>query len=335
MVFLNFVLRASDFRSVPCYNPCGLIFLFSCMSRVVFAGTAEFALPTLIELAKKHDVLHVFSQPNRPVGRKQVEERTPVARLCSQLKLACSQPEKIEEDSFWGNPPKFDFLITASFGQILPEKLLSAPSVDSLNVHGSLLPKYRGASPIQNALLAGETVTGISVIRMVKKMDAGDVFLQQEVAIQDDDTYETLHERLSHVGASVLLKTVENYASLRPMPQDGSEATYCRKIRRTDGEIYFESPAQDIYNMWRAFTPWPGIFTFFQGKRLKLLSVRPERDSHNAEHGLVYRKNNKTFVACRGKSALEILEVQLEGKKPIKIDEFLKGQKGFVGVVLD
>jgi methionyl-tRNA formyltransferase len=304
------------------------------MATVIFAGTSDFSTHSLVALAKEHDVLHVFSQPDKPVGRKQEMEETPVKKLCKELNLECSQPEKIADDPFWENPPEFDFLITASYGQMIPEKILKLAQKDALNVHGSLLPKYRGASPVQEALLNGDQITGVSLMRMVKKMDAGDVFLQQEVAIHPESTYESLYEKLAKVGADVLLKTLETYKAIRPLPQGEEDATYCRKISRADGEISWNAPAFDIFNKCRAFTPWPGVFTFLDGKRLKLLKVSHVDDEHKAEHGLVYKKDDDVLVACGGHSALVLKEAQLEGKNPMEIGEFLKGQDGFIGSVL-
>ena len=303
------------------------------MATVVFAGTSEFSLPVLKVLAEEHDVLHVFSQPDKQVGRKQEVCCPPVKSLCSRISMTCSQPEKIEDDPFWDNPPEFDFLITASYGQMIPEKILKLAKKDTFNVHGSLLPKYRGASPVQETLLNGDEITGISVMRMVKKMDAGDVFLQQEVEIHPEDTYESLYERLAKIGADVLMKTIDDYKAIRPLPQGEEDATYCRKINRADGEINWDSSARDIFNRWRAFTPWPGVFTFLNGKRLKLLKISDVDDEHQAEHGMVYKKDDDVLVACGLHSALILEEVQLEGKKVVGVGEFLRGQD-FVGGIL-
>jgi methionyl-tRNA formyltransferase len=304
------------------------------MATIVFAGTSDFSCPTLLALAKKHDVIHVFSQPDKPVGRKKELKPTPVKELCEKLNLSYSQPGKIQNDEFWQNPPDFDFLVTASFGQIIPEKVLKMPKKDALNIHGSLLPKYRGASPIQEALLNGDSLVGVSIMRMVSKLDAGDVFLQQELEITDEEMYEALHEKLAGIGAQLLLKVIENYDSIKPLAQDENDATRCRKISRADGEVSFDAPAIEIYNKWRAFTPWPGIFTYFDGMRLKILGVSYMDDEHQADHGLVYRKGDDVCIACSGHSALVLKQVQLEGKTSVEINGFILGQPEFIGSVL-
>lgn len=303
------------------------------MASLVFCGTSDFALPILVALAKHHDIIRVFSQMDKPVGRGGKVQMTPVKALCDKLSIPCSQPDKIQNDPFWDNPPPFDFLITASFGQILPEKILKVPKRDSLNVHASLLPKYRGASPIQCALLNGDHVTGVSIIRMVKKMDAGAVFLRQELEIEPTDTSITLFEKLSNIGARLILTTLETYNAIVPEEQNEANVTTCAKITREDGEIDWHESAEKIINCWRAFQPWPGMYTFWKGKRLKLLDIA-KRDLHSPETpGKVFETKNGIRVATSD-GAIEIHTLQLEGKSASPIAAFATGYRDFVGSVL-
>jgi methionyl-tRNA formyltransferase len=303
------------------------------MAKIVFAGTAEFSTVVLMALAEEHDVVHVFSQPDKPVGRKQVLEPTPIKLLCEKIDLKYSQPEKIADDDFWKNPPPFDFFITASYGQLLPESVLKVAKTDALNVHASLLPKHRGATPIQNAILSGDSVTGISIIRMVKKMDAGDIFLQQEVAILPMETSDELFDRLAPIGAKLVLQTLEIYPGLVPIPQDELQITHCRKITKSQGEIAWNMTAEQIYNQWRAFTSWPGIFTWWNGKRLKIVAIDKLEDDSMAEPGLIYVSDGDVVVHC-GQNALVLKQIQLEGKTVVDARSFLKGNPDFVGSVL-
>lgn len=301
---------------------------------VVFLGTSEFAVPALSALLQdnRFNVNAVFTQPDRKVGRKQEIEMSAVKKRALEAQIPVHQPENINGaewiDLMRSLEP--DYLVVVSFGQILSRDLLTIPKIAPVNIHASLLPKYRGASPIQTALLRGDQETGVSIQQMVYELDAGAILAQRKCKIENDDTFLSLQSRLSGLSAPLLLATLSE--PLQPSAQDDSQVSFCHKIEKEDGRInWAEESAEQIEHKLRAFTPWPGIYTFFRGKRLKILSLEvastiPEM---NAEPGLV------TPEGIMGKNGfIKPKKVQLEGKKEVDIVEFTKGYGDFIGSVL-
>ncbi len=272
---------------------------------VLFLGTPPFAIPVLEKLNQEHEVIGIVTTPDKPVGRKQIVTPSAVKVRALELGLKVFQPEKVLELKKLVKEP-FDFLITASYGAYLPEAVLSMPKKDSLNIHPSLLPKYRGATPIQTALLNGDTETGVSIIRMEKKMDGGEIFAQEKFPIRNDILFPELIAFAFRIGADLVSKVLDSFSSLKPVAQNESEATTCTKISKEDGHVDFakDSP-EKIWNMFRAYYSWPGIFIVWKGQKLDLLEIELKHE------------------------AIEIKKVRLAGKKPMPLQSFLNGHPDF------
>lgn len=297
---------------------------------VVFFGTPEFALPPLERLAgdARFRVALVVSQPDRPAGRRQVPLAPPVARFARDRGLPLSQPASVRGNDELLNALRAveaDFFAVVAYGRIFPKILLETPRFACVNVHASLLPRYRGASPIQSAILSGDKTTGVTTMRMTEGLDEGPLYLRRETPILVSDTAGSLSERLSREGAGLLAETLAGIAAgtLGATPQQG-EPSFCRPIRREDGEIRWEKPAGEIVRAWRAYTPWPGVFTSLESERVKLDCLRigggapgpPGRASFVAE-GLE--------IACGQGTSLVAAEVQREGKRKMTAAEFSRG----------
>ncbi len=292
-------------------------------------GTPEFAVPSLQTILKVSDfqVEAVFTQPDKKVGRKQELMTPPVGVLAKERGIKLYQPTKVMENLTEIQAIKPDVMVVVAYGEILPEEILKIPKYGVINLHASLLPKYRGASPIQTAILKGERETGVSVIKLVKEMDAGDILGQKKIKIGERETSEELFSRLTEEGSmflvEILRKLVKGKGEFRP--QDAKKATYCPKITKSDGEIKWkEKTAKEIYDQIRAFTPWPGSFTFIKNKRLKILEADYEIEKA-FKPGEVVTVSDKEVLIGAKKGALRLLKVQLEGGNPIGIKEFLKG----------
>ena len=228
-----------------------------------------------------------------------------------------------------------DVIIIAAYGLILPKEILDIPQCGVLNVHASLLPKYRGASPIQAAILNGDKETGVTIMLVNERMDEGDILTQKTITINNNDNFEALYNKLSELGANLLLKTLPGYLSgqIKPKPQEDSEATYCQLITKDMGKIDWHKSALEIDRQIRAFTPWPGTYTTWQGKNLKILSASADGSTKltmTASAGEVFKVNEGFAIAC-GQGALEIIKLQLEGKKPMTAKEFLNGYPTIIG----
>lgn len=311
--------------------------------RVVFMGTPEFAAVMLRGLAeRKYHIVGVVTKPDKPAGRKQEAIASRVKDAALEYSLPLEQPEKLDEEAVktiasW----KPDLIIVAAYGKILPPELLKIPGFGCINVHASLLPKWRGASPIQNALLAGETETGITIMLMDKGMDTGDILAQKKIAIDPDETRETLTSRLTDEGKNLLLETAPLWVkrTISPVPQDSTRATLCQLIEREDGRIMWTDDAESIYNRYRALSPWPGIFTFWKKGdellRLKLGRVSYQKQSPQTAYpvGQAFELGEKIGVQT-GQGVVFLEEVQLEGKTQMNIAEFLRGNPDLVGGLL-
>lgn len=311
--------------------------------RVVFMGTPAFAASLLSGLVeKKYNIVCVLTKPDSPAGRNQEVTESAVKKKTLEYGLPVEQPEKLDEQAIEKiRSLKPDLIIVAAYGKILPKEILAIPGFGCINVHASLLPKWRGASPIQNALLAGETETGITIMLMDEGMDTGDIIAQKKTSINPDDTKESLTLRLEEVGNDLLLETVPLWVKrkIASVPQDDALATLCQLIERQDGHIIWTDDAQQICSRYRAFSPWPGIFTFWKKDnellRLKLHRISCQKQSPQMPHpiGQVFEVGEKVGVQT-GTGVIFLEEVQLEGKTRLPIAEFLLGNKEIIGSLL-
>lgn len=297
---------------------------------VIFWGTPEFAVPSLraLNLAEDIEVKAVFTQPDRKVGRRQEVTASAVKAWAVKEGLLVFQEKadfrKIVERE------KPDLNVVVAYGALIDTPLLELPRYGSINLHCSLLPKYRGASPIQSALLNGEKITGVTIIQLVKKLDAGPIWDEIEVTIEDNVLAPELTDKLAKIGADLLVKTVLRIieGNLTLKPQDDQNVSYCKKITREIGKIDWEKTADEIFNQYRAFYGWPGIYTFWKGKRLKLLKIQKREEDLGLLSGQIKQIGEESLVATK-KGSIQILKLQLEGKQAMEIEEFLRGYPDF------
>jgi methionyl-tRNA formyltransferase len=298
--------------------------------RLVFCGTPQFAIPTLQQLlAAGHTIELVVTQPDRVRGRDQAPSPPPVKMLASEAGIPVVQPEKIRNNLDLRarlEAIKPDAIIVVAYGRIIAEWMLDLPPFGNLNLHASLLPKYRGAAPIQWAVANGETVTGATTMRLDPGLDTGDILLQRELPIEPDQTAEDLFPLLAHSGATLMLETLEGLTAgrIQPIPQDHAQATLAPILEREDARVDFARPAGEIYNRWRGFQPWPGAYTFFRGRKLTLHRLRPA-GATQLPPGEFHVEGDRLFAAAGSSTQLELLEVQLEGKKRMPVADFLRG----------
>ena len=301
-------------------------------------GTPEFAVPVFEGLADSHDLAGVVTQPDRPAGRGRRLTPPPVKQAALARGVPLFQPrtlrtpEAVAQLETW----EPEVIVVAAFGQILRQDVLDLPPHGCLNVHASLLPRWRGAAPIAAAILAGDERTGVTIMRMDPGLDTGHILAQQEERIQSDDTEATLASRLAGLGADLLIKTLPSYLAgeLVPWPQPEEGATYAGQLRKEEGQLDWSLPAIELDRRVRAFTSWPGAFTTWHGRRLKILRTLPLPEWRgDAPPGTVLPLADGPAVAT-GEGALRLEEVQLAGKRPANIAAFLRGQRDFVGSLL-
>ena len=297
---------------------------------LVFCGTPHFAVPALEKLAAAGDRIQlVVTQPDRPKGRGLELVSSPVKRSALKLDLPIIQPDRIKtNEEFRARLTKLnpDAIIVVGYGRIIPPWMLDLPPLGNINLHASLLPKYRGAAPIQWAIANGETVTGNTTMRLDAGLDTGDILLQQETPIAPDDTAETLAPRLAEMGADLLLETLVGLpaGAIYPRKQDDSKATPAPILRKEDGLIDFSRPPQEILNRLRGFQPWPGAYTKFRSRNLEILKAKPGPEPAPAAEIVV--RADRLWAGC-GNASLEILELQLEGKKRTTARDFIHGYR--------
>ena len=309
---------------------------------VVFMGTSELSGIILESLIEKYTVIGVFTKPDVKIGRQHEESSPIVKKMAKERKIPVFQPNKFDEEAI-KNLKKLspDIVIVAAYGKIIPQKALDIPKFGFINVHVSLLPKYRGPSPIQNALINGENETGVTIMLMDKGVDTGDILSQEIMPIEPDDNQKNLTEKLSHLGAKMLLETISLWIQkkIKPKPQDHNSATLCQLIEREDGRVYWTSSAQSIYNRYRALTPWPGIFTYWKNNsknmRLKLISIALQKSDCLQKHkeGEVFEIGDDIGVQT-GSGVIILKEIQKEGKNKMKAKDFVNGYPGFTGSIL-
>ncbi len=303
-------------------------------------GTPEFAIPSLQTLLAGEDrVVGVVTQPDQPAGRGMALHAPPVKELAAADGVPVMQPASLRDPAVLAQLQAWqpDLIIVAAYGKILPPPLLTLPPYGCINVHASLLPKYRGAAPIQWAILNGETETGVTIMQISERMDAGDILLQKALPIAETDTGGTLHDKLAELGAEAVREALSllKQGRLVGRPQNDAEATYAPRIKKEDGRINWHQEAISIERRIRAFNPWPSAYTTLQGKLLKILAARvqPCRASP-LPPGTVVEVTPVSLVVVTGKDALSLREVQLEGKKRLPVEEFLKGYHLSSGLVL-
>lgn len=303
------------------------------MISTIFFGTHDFAVTILQGLIDSglFDVQLVITQPDKPVGRKKELTPPPVKILAEKYGIKVEQPESLKNFKFSGYTDasgvqisNFKLSICAQYGLLIPEKILNAPKNGTLNIHTSLLPKYRGASPIQSALINGETETGVTIMKMDKGLDTGPILLQKSLKIEPEDTYLDLDKKLSKMGLLALLEAVPSYVlgELQPTGQNNDEVTFCKQFTREDGKIDWNKTADEIYNLYRGLTPWPGVWTTWEDKRLKLLKIK--KSNLEIKPGVVKIENNNIYIGTSKKS-IEVLELQLEGKQKMDAKQFING----------
>lgn len=310
--------------------------------KIAFFGTPDFAVPVLETIySSKHKIIVVITQPDKPVGRKQIKTPPPVKKFSLKNNLPILQPEKLKDETFLKKYKTFnpDLNLIVSFGQILPEELIYFPKYHSLNIHASLLPKYRGASPINWAIINGDKKTGITFQFIEKKLDAGDIIYTEEIPIEKQDTSITLCKKLSKLSADTVLNVLDMIESQKytRIKQDENKATYVKILKKEDGKIDFNNSSENIRNKIRGLLPWPCAYCFLDDKMLKIFSAEPVRKNFNNsfENGQIVEviKNSGFIVACLN-SFLIIKEVQLEGGRRMASYDFAIGHKNIVGKIL-
>lgn len=298
--------------------------------RLVFLGTPEFAVPSLEAcVAAGHEVAAVYTQPDRPKGRGQTPAPPPVKQAALRLGLEVRQPlkvrapEVVEELRGLGA----DAMAVAGYGQIIPQAIIDLPPLGIINVHASLLPRYRGAAPIQWAIARGETRTGVTTMMIDAGLDTGDMLLKAETEIGPEETALDLSPRLARMGAALLVETLAGLekGAITPVPQNDAEATLAPILKREDGLINWEAPAAAIHNRARGFLPWPGAWTTFRGQRLQIWRCRPAPVETSFTPGVLFSEQHRLLAACGRGEALELSEVQLEGRKRVTGADFLNG----------
>ena len=312
--------------------------------RIVFLGTSEFALPALQRLMEsEYEVVAVYTQPDRPAGRGRRDKPPPVKELALQHGLPVFQPPRISTpesvEALIALKP--DVMIAAAFGQILRQPALDVPPLGVLNIHPSLLPRYRGASPVAAAILAGDSDTGVTIMRMVLALDEGPILRQRRVAIDTSDTTGTLTERLAHEGADLLMETLPPYVegSLELQPQDASLAIYVSTVKKEDGLIDWTLPAVQIWRRVRAYNPRPGAYTHLDGTVLQIHEAWPLTGESDELPGTVLSLPMSVeaparaagFAVQTGEGLLAVLRVQKEGRRAISSQDFVRGERGFMG----
>ena len=294
------------------------------MIKVIFMGTPDYAEEILKKLIEEEEieVVSVYTQPDKPVGRKKILTPPPVKELAQKHDLAVFQPYSLKDEEVVASvlQQECDFIVVAAYGQILPKAVLEhAPCI---NLHASILPKYRGASPIQQAILNGDTKTGVTAMLMDEGLDTGDIIKIEECEIDKDEMVEELFEKLTHIAADLTLDVLKNFSAYTLVPQNDEEASYCKKITKEDGLVEFDD-ALTLYNKYRAFTPWPGVY-LASGLKLKKIKLLDTQDSF--KEGKILKVNECAEVGCK-KGSVAICRVQPPSKKEMDIKDYLNGKR--------
>lgn len=307
--------------------------------KIVFLGTPEFAVPVLKKLiASDLKPFLVVTQPDKPVGRKQELVPSPVKSLALEAGIQVVQPGTKEDLVKLLKDLEIDVCVLVAYGMIIPEQALAIPKLGFVNLHPSKLPKYRGPSPIQAAILNGDSQTAVTIMKLDAGIDTGPIIAQQDIAIEQADNFSSLSDKLSKAGAELMVKVLSDYIAgkIKLIDQDDDLATYCNLVKRDDGQVNWSRSAIDIQRQFRAFSPWPGVFTHIDKKRLKIadLDVLEGDFNPNLAPGAVFLGPSRGFTVRCGEGALDLITVQLEGKSEVLGQEFLNGQKDVIGKIL-
>jgi len=307
--------------------------------RVAFFGTPAFAVPTLDALlASRHTVVAVVTQPDRPRGRGQRTTASPVKETSAAAGVPVLQPASVKTQEFAAELEAFatDIAVVAAYGQILTERILKIPRLGMINVHASLLPRYRGAAPIHRAIIDGEASTGVTIMRMVRALDAGPMIAAERVAIGEHETSVELEAELGRVGAALLVRTIDDIAAGRAheVAQDDSAATYAPRLTKDDGRVDWSRPASQIHNLIRGLHPWPHAVTFAAGHRLILHRSRTSGGTSERAPGTILEAAGDRLSVATGEGILDLVEIQAEGKRPMSVREFLAGHPLAPGTLL-
>lgn len=305
--------------------------------RIIFMGTPEFSVPVLKALHESpHEILLVVTQPDRPKGRGQKMMPPPVKQTAIELGYQVIQPVSITSEAFIQEIEQYvpDFLVVVAFGHILPERILNIPKKGAVNIHASLLPKYRGPAPIQWAIINMETETGVTIMKMDKGMDTGDILLTEKIQISHNETTQSLHHRLSVLGANLLIQALHRYEELTPIPQNHDQATYAPMLKKSDGRIDWKQSATVLDAFIRGMNPWPGAFTYHDHKRLKIFQATTVLTPELSAPGQILEATGDRLIVATGKHALMIHEIQSESGKRLPTKEFLRGYHLPPGTIL-
>jgi len=298
--------------------------------RVIVFGTPEFAVPTLDALlGSRHEVVGVVTQPDRPRGRGQKTSYAPVKARALEAALPVLQPERLKDDAFLADLAALggDLGVVAAYGKILTDAVLTTPRLGMINVHASLLPKYRGAAPVHRAIMNGERETGVTIMRVVKALDAGPMLVSSRRPIDPDETSDDVERHLARDGAALVAAAVDDIAAGRAheMPQDEAVATYAPRLTKADSAIDWNWPADRIHNAVRGLHPWPHASAFLHGRRLILLRASASSESAEARPGTVLAARGDDLIVAAGGGRVHLIEIQAEGKRPMTAREFLAG----------
>ncbi|NIQ37027.1 MAG: methionyl-tRNA formyltransferase [Proteobacteria bacterium] len=306
---------------------------------LVFMGTSGFAVPILQSLFGNYTVSTIITQPDRPRGRGRALSMSEVKERALTLTIPIRQPESVKDPAFIREIKKLNprLIVVAAYGQILPRRLLDIPEMGCVNVHASLLPKYRGAAPINWAIAHGESETGVTTMMMDEGMDTGPILLSRSVDIDPMDTAISLQGRLAGLGAEVVVETIQGLeeGTIHPVAQDEEKATYAPPLKKEDGRIDWSLPASVLHNRLRAMIPWPGAFTQMEGKILKVCWAELDETPHSHPSGCIVDVGPQGIRVTAGTGYLLLKEVQLEGKKPLPVREFLLGHPVDAGTILE
>ncbi|HIV74615.1 MAG TPA: methionyl-tRNA formyltransferase [Candidatus Pseudogracilibacillus intestinigallinarum] len=312
------------------------------MKKIIFMGTPHFAVPVLESLIQaNYEVVLVVTQPDRPVGRKRVLTAPPVKEAALKHNIPVYQPEKLKDSYETLFTYDADLIVTAAYGQLLPKELLEHPPLGCINVHASLLPKLRGGAPIHYAILQGEKETGISIMYMAEKLDAGDIISQKAIRIEEEDHVGSLHDKLSEIGAQLLIETLPALLEKTNdrVEQDETKATFAANIAREQEKIDFTRTQEEVYNHIRGLHPWPVAYTTHEGKTMKVWWGKKAINEYPSKRAgeIAHVDEEAIYVVCGDKKAVRITEVQLAGKKKMSVKELLRGNKQLfqVGQVLE
>lgn len=301
--------------------------------KIIFAGTPEFAVPTLQSLiASQHHVIAVYTQPDRPAGRGQILTSSPVKQVAIAAKIPVYQPKTLRDVAAQNDlrDLQADLMVVAAYGLILPKAVLEIPRLGCINVHASLLPRWRGAAPIQRAILTGDKETGITIMQMDEGLDTGAMLHHASCSINPEDTSGILQDRLANLGANALLQTLVELEknAIKPEVQNEEEACYAKKIEKTEAELDWQRSAEELERAVRAFNPWPVAYTFFQNESLRIWEAKALADKVAAVPGTLVRASKEGIDVATGSGILRLLQIQLPGGKRLPVSAILNAKAG-------